>query len=156
MGGGLEIAAQCDLRIAAVNCRFGAPINRLGFPMAPHELQSLLSRVSPAVMAEILLEGRVLTAPEALARGLLTRVVAADAVEQEALAAAERIALGAPLAARINKQMIRRLKYQALPQVAALSEAEVRASMALWAESQDHREGIAAFLEKRKPAFVGR
>ena len=151
MGGGLEIATQCDLRIAAENCRFGAPINRLGFPMAPDELHGLLALVGPSAVSEILLEGRILDAREALAKGLLTRVVADDAVAAEALASAQRIAAGAPLAARINKQTIRRLTPQAQP----LSDAEVRAHLARWADSHDHREGVAAFLEKRKPRFIG-
>ncbi|HUH41447.1 MAG TPA: enoyl-CoA hydratase/isomerase family protein, partial [Castellaniella sp.] len=59
VGGGLEIASQCDLRIATRSARFGAPINRLGFPMAPAEMQGLMQLAGRAVTLEILLEGRV-------------------------------------------------------------------------------------------------
>lgn len=151
MGGGLEIATQCDLRIAGDQSRFGAPINRLGFPMAPHELACVLQKISGNVMAEMLLEGRIYTSTEALRCGLLTRMVAASQVECEAYATAERIAAGAPLAARANKKMLRRLQTSTAP----LSSEEVHAAMSEWANSQDHREGVTAFLEKRKPVFVG-
>ena len=74
IGGGLEIASQCDLRIAASSSRFGVPINRLGFPMAPEEMRGLLGLAGRAATLEILLEGRVFGAEEAFAKGLLTRV----------------------------------------------------------------------------------
>ncbi|MEO6959524.1 MAG: enoyl-CoA hydratase/isomerase family protein, partial [Burkholderiaceae bacterium] len=75
IGGGLEVASQCDLRIAASSSRFGVPINRLGFPMAPDEMRGLLNLAGRAVTMEILLEGRVFGAQEAFTKGLLTRVV---------------------------------------------------------------------------------
>ena len=92
MGGGLEIASQCDLRIAARSARFGVPINRLGFPMAPDEMRGLLALAGPAVTLELLLEGRVFNADEAFQKGLLTRVVDDDALEEHASALARRLA----------------------------------------------------------------
>ncbi len=151
VGGGLEIAAACDLRIAGVSSRFGAPINRLGFPMHPWELASLIALAGPALMREILLEGRLLEASEALAKGLLTRVVDDEIVEEEAMATARRIAAGAPLVARWHKQSIRRLS----PPVQALSEEELLASYA-WLNSEDYKAGFQAFLGKTKPVFKGR
>jgi enoyl-CoA hydratase len=109
VGGGLEIACACDLRIAGEGAKFGAPIMRLGFSMYPGELAGFLKLAGPAVAKEILLEGRLLNAAEAYAKGLLTRVVTDDAVEREAQATARRIAAGAPLVARWHKQWIARL-----------------------------------------------
>jgi enoyl-CoA hydratase/carnithine racemase len=150
IGGGLEIAAQCDLRIAAASSRFGAPIHKLGFAMAPDELRGLLSLASRATAMELLLEGRILTAVEAREKGLLTRVVGDDRVVEEAWATAGRIAAMAPLANRITKRLARRLAPGSPP----LSKAEFDESFAYW-DSQDHREGIAAFLAKRPPQFRG-
>src|SRR5687768_13827471 len=78
VGGGLEIACQCDLRLAGESARFGVPINRLGFPIAYDELNALLPVVGRAVALEILVEGRVWDAREALSKRLVTRVVADD------------------------------------------------------------------------------
>ncbi|GAB4165296.1 MAG: enoyl-CoA hydratase-related protein [Rhodocyclaceae bacterium] len=151
IGGGLEIASQCDLRICAASARFGAPIGRLGFTMAPAELAGVLDLAGPAVALELLLEGRLFDAQEAFAKGLVGRVVADDELEQEALATAKRIAAGAPLAARAHKRLVRRLASRPL----ALAPAQIAESFALL-ETEDYREGIAAFLEKRAPRFVGR
>ena len=151
VGGGLEIACHCDLRIAADNSRFGVPINRLGFPMAPGELQGLLALAGRAVALEILLEGRVFDAAEARDKGLLTRVVPAGALAAEVDAAVRRITAGAPAAARINKATIRRLS----PQPQPLNAEELDAHFA-YAEGGDHAEGVAAFLARRPPQFEGK
>jgi enoyl-CoA hydratase/carnithine racemase len=150
IGGGLEIAGVCDLRIASDNARFGAPINKLGFSMYPGEMEGLLKLAGAAVIKEILLEGRILSAAEAYAKGLVTRVVPAAQVDDEAYATARRIAAGAPLVAGWHKQWIRRLQ-DGRP----LTDAEKAASFA-FLDTEDYREGLAAFLEKRKPAFKAR
>lgn len=148
VGGGLEIACACDLRIASPNARFGIPIKRLGFALAPSEMQGLVQLVGVATALEILLEGRVFDAVEALQKGLLHRVV--ENVPQQAKITAERIAEGAPLAARMNKQLARRLA----PLPPALSPEEFAAAYAAL-DSKDYREGVAAFLDNRKPNFSG-
>ena len=150
VGGGLEIACACDLRIAGEGAKFGAPIMKLGFSMYPGELAAFLRLAGPAVAKEILLEGRLLTAAEAYAKGLLTRVVADDAVPAEAQATAARIAAGAPLVARWHKQWIARL-LDGRP----LTSEEKRASFT-FLDTQDYAEGLAAFLDKRPPRFTGR
>ncbi|MGQ0749541.1 MAG: enoyl-CoA hydratase/isomerase family protein, partial [Betaproteobacteria bacterium] len=109
VGGGLEIACQCDLRIAGESARFGVPINRLGFPIAYDELNAVLPMVGRAGALETLIEGRVWDAQEAFAKGLLTRVVADALLAEETHATARRIADGAPLVARWHKRFVRRL-----------------------------------------------
>lgn len=149
IGGGLEIAAACDLRIAGTSAKLGAPINRLGFSMYPGELAGLLQLAGPAVVREILLEGRLLDARAAYEKGLLTRVVADEEVELEVQATARRIAAGAPLVARWHKQWIARLM-----KAAPLTPEEQRASFA-FLDTADYREGLTTFLEKRPPRFIG-
>jgi enoyl-CoA hydratase/carnithine racemase len=151
IGGGLEIACACDLRIAAKGARFGVPINRLGFAIAHGELRDLLRVVNPALALELLLEGRILDATEAAAKGLVTRIVADDTLEHEAQATVRRIAAGAPLVARLHKKLVRRLAVDAAP----LSEAEVQENFA-YLDSEDYRIGREAFLARTKPEFMGR
>ena len=149
VGGGLEIACQCDIRIAGHGTRFGAPIARLGFPMAIDELAGVVRVAGWATAAEILLEARLLDAGSAHQRGLVQRLIDDDGVAAEAEATAARIAAGAPLAARLNKRTLRLIAPQPV-----FSEADRRA-LAAYASGPDHREGISAFLEKRKPRFTG-
>lgn len=150
VGGGLEIASQCDLRLAGDSARFGAPINRLGFSMYPGEMAALMRLLGPALLLEILLEGRILTAAEAAAKGLVTRVMPDAQLADEVAAAARRIASGAPLVARAHKASVRRLL-----QPKPLDEAELRAAFS-FLSTEDYQEGMAAFFAKRAPRFQGR
>ncbi len=150
VGGGLEIAALCDIRICGQSSRFGAPIKNLGLVMAYPEMLPLVRLVGSAVALEILLEGRVFDAAEAKDKRLVTRVVADDQVAAEARATAERIAEGAPLAARWHKKFARRL---ADPR--PLAEAELDECFDCF-DTEDFRIGYRAFLAKQKPRFVGK
>jgi enoyl-CoA hydratase/carnithine racemase len=150
VGGGLEIATLCDIRICGEGSRFGAPIKNLGLVMAYAEMAPLVRLVGPAVALEILLEGRIFGAAEAREKGLVTRVVADDAVAAEVAATAARIAEGAPLTARWHKAFVRRLR-----DPAPISEAEADACFDCF-ETEDFRIGYAAFLAKQKPRFRGR
>lgn len=150
VGGGLEIAAMCDLRVAGQSSRFGIPVNKLGLTMAYGELMGLLALVGKAVALEILLEGRVFDADEAHRKGLVNRVVPDDKVETEAYATARRIAEGAPLVNRWHKQFIERLAVRA-----QIDPKEWDEGFACF-DTADYKEGVEAFLAKRKPDFKGR
>ena len=110
----------------------------------------LLGLVGRATTLEILLEGRVFGAAEAMSKGLLTRVLPDADVATDVMQLARRLAAGAPMAARINKQTVTRLS----PQVPPLTEAELL-SFFKYAESRDHREGVRAFLAGQQPVFSG-
>ena len=150
VGGGLEIAALCDLRICGESSRFGAPIKNLGLVMAYPEMAPLVRLVGTAVTLEILLEGRIFDAAEAKEKGLVTRIVPDADVASEARATASRIAEGAPLVARWHKQFARRLADNR-----PLSPAEHDEAFDCF-DTEDFRTGYAAFLAKRKPQFHGR
>jgi enoyl-CoA hydratase len=149
VGGGLEIAGLADIRICGESSRFGVPIKNLGLVMAYGEIRALIGLAGQAAALEILLEGRIFDAAEAKDKGLVTRVVADDKVEEESLAAARRIAAGAPLVARWHKKFARRL---ADPR--PLSEAEYDEGFACFG-TEDFRIGYQAFLAKKTPEFKG-
>lgn len=142
MGAGVEIASACDLRLACSTAQFGAPIAKLGFPMAPREAALVAGAVGDGVARAMLLAAEIFSAEQMAQRGFLTQVVADAELEAASQALAQRVAGLAPEAARLNKQTLRSL----------------RSGMALahpygYADSTEHKEGIAAFIAKRKPVF---
>src|SRR5215468_8054846 len=139
VGGGLEIAALCDIRICGQSSRFGAPIKNLGLVMAYPEMAPLVRLAGPDVALEILLEGRIFDAAEAKEKRLVTRVVADGEVAREAREAAERIAEGAPLVARWHRKFARRL---ADPR--PLTAAEIDEGFDCF-DTEDFRIGYASF-----------
>ncbi len=150
VGGGLELACCCDLRIAGASARFGIPVKRLGLVVAYAELQPLVDLVGPANAMEILLEGEVFGAQRAYDMGLVNRVVPDAALADEVAASAARICEGAPLVARWHKKFTRRLM-----DPTPLSAEEVDESYACFG-TEDFRTGYQAFLAKTRPAFRGR
>lgn len=150
VGGGLEIAAMCDVRIASADSRFGIPVNRVGLTVDYHELGLLTELIGRRNTLELLIDGRVFGAEEALAKGLVSRVVPPEDLEAEVERSARRIAGAAPLVNRWHKRFVRRLG-----DPRPLDPAEADEAYRCF-ETEDYRIGTAAFAGKRRPAFVGR
>jgi len=146
LGGGLEIAACCDIRVCGAASRFGAPIAKLGFPMAPAELALLARVAAPALLREMLLEARLVDAARAFQLGLVHELAADAEVAARTRARALSAAALSPQAARLNKRTLRQLA------AGGPSAAERHAHFA-YADSAEHREGIGAFIDKRTPRF---
>ena len=151
VGGGLEIASSCDLRICSESSRFGAPINRLGLTMSYTELSPLVDLVGVSGTLEVLLEGGLLDAQRAYHKGFVNRVVPDEDVAEAARATAHRIAAGAPLVNRWHKKFVRRIADGGAPP----TEDERREAYEAF-ETEDYREGVQAFLERRDPRFEGK
>jgi enoyl-CoA hydratase/carnithine racemase len=147
MGAGVEIASCCDIRVATAAARFGAPIARLGFPMAPREAELVAREAGLATAREMLLQAAVLDADTLCTRGFLHAVLPdAAALDKDVQQRARRIGELSPEAARLNKQTLR-----ALSQGQGADALVARAYD--YAAHAEHREGIAAFLDKRLPVF---
>jgi enoyl-CoA hydratase len=149
VGGGLQLAMQADLRVAARSARFGVPVSKLGLAAAWGELAPMVQLAGAAVTLEILLEGGLIGAERAAAVGLVNRVVDDEALAGEAQGCVDRILAGAPLVARWHKQFVRRLQ-----DPGPLSAEELAQAYACFGTA-DYREGWQAFLAKRAPAFQG-
>jgi enoyl-CoA hydratase/carnithine racemase len=155
IGGGLELAIACDLRIAADTAQLGMPPAKLGVVYATAGLNRFLTTIGAARTRELFLTGRRIDAPTAERWGLVNEVVEAEALPAAALALASEIAANAPLSLRGNKAGIRALVAAAGaldPAVAAALDADRRRAF----ESEDLREGLRAFGEKRPPVWRGR
>jgi enoyl-CoA hydratase len=152
LGGGLAIAMQCDLRIAALDSQFGIPAAKLGIAYGFEGLRRLVSLVGPAHARMILYTGARIGADEAHQIGLVNRVVADDDLQSTVFDIAHQIAANAPLSVAASKAAIDQVL---LDPAARDLEALARMS-AICFDSEDYREGRAAFLEKRKPQFKGR
>ncbi|MDB5980438.1 MAG: enoyl-CoA hydratase [Pseudomonas sp.] len=150
VGGGLEIAALCDLRICGSASRFGAPVGKLGLVMSYDEMAGLVALAGRSTTLEILLEGRILDAADAYVKNLVTRVVADAEVEAETLATAKRISSGAPLVARWHRQAARQLEAGTPPTV-----EQIEASYFCY-DTDDFQIGLNAFIAKARPQFKGK
>ncbi|MES2364031.1 MAG: enoyl-CoA hydratase-related protein [Pseudomonadota bacterium] len=149
MGAGLEIASCCDIRMAGASARFGAPIAKLGFPMAPREAALVMRAVGELTARELLLSAAVLDATEMKQRGFLSSVVADSELAAAVQSCVERIGSLAPGAARLNKQAFRALATVPPAQAAT----DLIANAYAYADAPEHREGVTAFIEKRSPRF---
>jgi enoyl-CoA hydratase len=152
LGGGCEIAMSCDMIVASETARFGLPEVTIGVIPGAGGTQRLTRAVGKALAMEMILNNRMLSAQEAFQHGLVNRVVPVDAYLDEALSLAEEIASRAPLAVRAAKKMINQTYERTLAEGLTVEKQEFYNLFA----SEDQKEGMQAFVEKRKPEWRGK
>jgi enoyl-CoA hydratase/carnithine racemase len=151
VGGGLELALSCDLRFASRGARFGITAARLGIVYGFTSTRRLASIVGPGHARDILFSGRLVGIDEARAMGLVTKVCEPDALEAQTYEYADQLAQQAPLSQRGAKLMLQHLQGED-----EMTDSDLAAFVERAYESEDYREGVRAFLEKRRPRFRGR
>lgn len=152
IGGGLAVALNCDIRIASEHARFAVPAAKLGLGYEFDGVRKLVDVVGPSFAQEIFFTARQFSAPEALAMGLINRMVPAGELDNLGQSYADMIAANAPMTVASIKTIVGEIaKDEALRDV-ALCDRLVAACF----DSEDFREGRTAFMAKRKPQFQGR
>ena len=141
---------MCDIRIAASDAGFGVPVNRIGLTADYEELEGLCELVGLRPMLEILLEGRIFGADEAVAKNIASRSVAPGSLDDEVAACVDRIVRAAPLVNRWHKKFIRRMAEET-----SLTLDERDEGFACF-DTEDYPAGIRAFAAKARPKFIGR
>jgi len=152
LGGGCELAMMCDFIIAADTAKFGQPEINLGVMPGIGGTQRLTRYVGKSKAMDMILTGRMMDAVEAERAGLVARIVPAEALVAEALAAAAKIAGQSPVAVMMNKELVETAYETTLSAGVAVERRLFHSLFAF----EDQKEGMAAFVEKRKPAFKGR
>jgi len=152
LGGGNELALMCDIVIAADNARFGQPEINLGIMPGAGGTQRLPRAVGKAKAMDMCLTARTMDAQEAERAGLVSRVVPAAKLMEEALAVAEKIAGSSLPVAMMIKESVNRAYETSLAEGVLFERRVFQSQFAL----EDQKEGMAAFLEKRKPSFKNR
>lgn len=151
-GGGCAMAVTCDLRVATPESTFGIPIARtLGNCLSGRTCSRLVDLVGPGVVKDIMYTGRLVPAAEALSLGMVNRVVAAADIDRAVRDLAAEIAANAPLTLRATKEIVRRLLARR-----RLDSGDGSDLVEMCYTSEDFREGVTAFLAKRKPNWTGR
>ena len=150
LGGGLEIALACDIRLAAPNSIFGLPVKNMGIFLDPALADTLVNAIGRTAALELVLEGRFMDAKEAFKRRLITRIADDDCLDVEVATTVDRICAGAPLAHRFNKEAIRKVRIEG-------DESEEQYSLAAsYGDTEDYRNAWTSFMAKRKVKFQGR
>lgn len=152
LGGGCELAMSCDMIVASDTAKFGQPEVTIGVIPGAGGTQRLTHAVGKTVAMEVILNDRKLSAQEALSFGLVNRVVAADRFLEEALSLAAEIAARAPLAVRAAKKLIDESFELSLSQALNAERGEFHKLFS----TEDQKEGMRAFIEKRKPEWKGK
>jgi len=152
LGGGCELAMLCDFIIAAETAKFGQPEINLGVMPGIGGTQRLPRAVGKAKAMDMVLTARMMDAAEAERAGLVSRVVPADKLMDEALAAAAKIAAQSPLALMMNKELVNAAFETTLATGVAMERRLFHSLFAF----EDQKEGMAAFIDKRKPDFKGK
>ena len=149
VGAGLSIAAACDLRVCTPDAQFGLPVARtLGNCLSMTGYARLVAALGESRAKDIVFTARMVPADEALAAGLVSAVVPAGEIEAHVFELVERVAGHAPITLRVTKEALRRLREANVPDGADLVEEAYG--------SEDFRQGVAAFLEKRRHTWTGR
>ena len=151
-GGGCELAVATDLRIASEDSRLGIPVARLGISIGHREMQGLVNLVGKGNALYILYSGRLVDAQEALGMGLVNQVVATEDLAPTTYQLAREIAALAPLSHAINKRTLNQVL--AKPRLDQLTQEEADLPLTQF-DTRDYQEGCRAFLEKRRPEFIG-
>jgi enoyl-CoA hydratase/carnithine racemase len=154
LGGGLELAVRCDLRLCAASAKLGMPPAKLGLIYSHTGLERFIDVIGVAYTKQLFLTGRNLEAQRAERIGLVNEVVADDQISEAALALASEIAANAPLSMKGNKRAIETLAR--FPRLTAEQERELVELRRSCFASEDFREGIRAFAERRAPRWRGR
>ena len=150
LGGGLEIALACDVRVASPGSTFGLPVKNMGIFLDPALADTLVNTIGRTAALELVLEGRFMDAEEALQRGLITRITPNEGLDAEIAATVERICVGAPLAHRFNKDAIRKVRIKGDESEAQYDRA------ASYGDTEDYRNAWTSFMAKKKVSFKGR
>ena len=151
LGGGCEVAMMCDFIIAAETAKFGQPEITIGVSPGAGGTQRLTRLVGKSKAMEMILSGRMMDAAEAERSGLVSRVVAPDQLIEEAMKAAKKIASLSPVSVMLTKEAVNSAYETTLSQGVTFERRLFHSMFAL----EDQKEGMAAFSEKRKPAFKG-
>ena len=151
LGGGCELAMMCDFILASDTAKFGQPEINLGVAPGIGGTQRLTRLVGKSKAMDMILTGRMMDAVEAERAGLVSRIFPADSLVDEALAVAAKIAAQSPLAVAMNKELVEAAYETTLTTGVALERRLFHSLFAF----EDQKEGMAAFVEKRKPSFKG-